>query len=66
MRLERADGTAVYYNIVKKRGKLRYIIKAASGQVIPGRDRQKHASRTFTQKHQAERFLQAQGYTIPR
>lgn len=64
MRLERADGTAVYYNIVEKRGKLRYIVKGISGQTIPGRDRQKLRSRTFTQEHQAEKFLQAQGYTI--
>ena len=52
----------VYYNIVEKRGLVRYIIKAASGQTLKGRDGQKLKSRTFTQEHQAEAFLKRCGY----
>lgn len=55
-------GQAVYYNIVEKRGKIRYIVLAASGQVIRGRDGQKLKSRTFTQQHQAEAWLERNGY----
>lgn len=64
MRMVNQAGETVYYNIVEKHGNLRYIIKAASGQDIPGRDRQKRKSRTFTQEHQAEAFLRRQGYNI--
>lgn len=39
--MENKSGEAVYYNVVEKGGKLRFVIKAASGQVITGRDRQK-------------------------
>lgn len=56
------QGEKVYYNDVTKRGKLRYIIKAASGQVIRGRDGQKLKSRTFAQAHQAEAWLRRNGY----
>lgn len=56
------QGQKVYYNDVVKRGKLRYIIKAASGQVIRGRDGQKLKSRTFAQAHQAEAWLKRNGY----
>lgn len=54
----------MYFNTVEKRGKVRYIVLAASGQTLPGRDRQKLKSRTFTQYHQAEAFLNRNGYTI--
>lgn len=39
MRMVNQAGEAVYYNIVEKRGKIRYIVKAASGQMLTGRDR---------------------------
>ena len=41
MRMVNQAGEAVYYNIVEKRGEIRYIVKAASGQTLTGRDRQK-------------------------
>ena len=63
MKLVNNEGQAVYYNIVEKRGEVRYIVKAVDGQDIPGRDRQKLKSRTFTQEHQAVRFLERLGYT---
>lgn len=63
MRLEDSAGRAVYYNSVVKRGEVRYIVKAASGQSIPGRDRQKRASRSFSQEHQARAWLERNGYT---
>ena len=64
MRLRNEAGQSVYFNTVEKRGKVRYIVLAASGQTLPGRDRQKLKSRTFTQYHQAEAFLNRNGYTI--
>lgn len=63
MKLVNEAGQAVYYNVVEKRGELRYIVLAASGQVILGRDRQKRKSRTFTQEHQARAWLERNGYT---
>lgn len=63
MRMENKAGEAVYYNIVEKDGRIRYIVKAISGQAITGRDRQKLKSRTFAQEHQAEAWLRRQGYT---
>ncbi len=62
MKMINGQGQAVYYNIVEKRGKLRYIVLAASGQPILGRDREKRNSRTFTQEHQAEAWLRRNGY----
>ena len=62
MRMENKSGEAVYYNVVEKGGKLRFVIKAASGQVITGRDRQKLKSRTFTQYSQAEAYLKRHGF----
>ena len=58
MRMVNQAGEAIYYNIVEKR----YIVKAASGQVLTGRDRQKLKSRTFSQEHQARAFLERNGY----
>lgn len=54
MRMQNAEGQAVYYNVVEKHKKIRYQIQAASGQTITGRDKQKLKSRTFAQEHQAE------------
>ena len=56
------QGLKVYYNMVKKHGKVRYVVKAASGQTILGRDREKLRSRTFAQEHQAEAWLKRNGY----
>lgn len=64
MRMVNGAGEVVYYNVVDKHGGVRYVILAASGQVLPGRDRQKRKSRTFSQEHQAERYLKRLGYTI--
>lgn len=62
MRMTNADGRAIYYNMVEKRGKLRYIVKSIDGQPIIGRDKQKRQSRTFTQEAQAEAWLRRQGF----
>lgn len=62
MRLSNEAGEVVYYNSVMKHGKLRWMIAAASGQVIQGRDRQKLKSRTFTQEYQAKAWLDRNGY----
>lgn len=62
MKMVNAAGQAIYYNIVEKRGKLRYIVKSIDGQPIIGRDKQKRQSRTFTQEPQAEAWLKRQGY----
>lgn len=62
MRMKNNSGEVVYYNSVVKSGNLRFIILAASGQVIRGRDGQKLKSRTFTQEHQAEAWLRRMGY----
>lgn len=55
-------GQAVYYNVVEKRGQLRFVVAAADGQTLPGRDRQKLKSRTFSRERQAEAFLKRLGY----
>lgn len=47
MMLTNKEGQKVYYNLVIKHDKVRYMIAAASGQVIRGRDGQKLKSRTF-------------------
>lgn len=64
MKLLNSDGQAVYYNIVEKRGKIRYIVLAASGQRLVGRDKQKLKSRSFLNEHSAEAFLKRHGYTV--
>lgn len=62
MRMINGKGDVLYYNCVDKHGKVRYLIQAASGQAITGRDRQKRKSRTFTHEHQAEAWLKKHGY----
>ena len=62
MRMVNEAGQAVYYNSVEKHDCIRYVILAASGQYITGRDRQKRKSRTFTHQHQAEAWLRRHGY----
>lgn len=62
MKMTNQAGQAVYFNLVEKHGNTRYVIKAASGQIITGRDRQRTLSRTFAQEHQAEAWLKRNGY----
>lgn len=62
MKLRNAAGQAVYYNCITKHDKVYFVVKAASGQDIPGRDRQRHKSRSFTQEYQAEAWLRRNGY----
>lgn len=66
MKYQNEAGQAVYYNIVEKHGRVRWIIQAASGQTITGRDRQKLKSRTFAQMHQADAWLKRNGYKAVR
>lgn len=63
MKMLNDQGQAVYYNTVEKDGRIKYIVLAASGQTLLGRDKQKLKSRTFTQEHQAEAYLRRLGYT---
>lgn len=64
MKLLNDKGQGVYYNIVEKRGQLRYIVLAASGQKLIGRDKQKLKSRTFLTEVKALAWLERNGYTI--
>lgn len=64
MRYQNKAGQVIYYNPVKKHGRVRWVIQAASGQTITGRDRQKLKSRTFAQEHQADAWLERNGYKI--
>lgn len=63
MKLVNQHGQAVYVNEVIKHGEERWLIQAASGQIITGRDRQKRKSRTFAREHQAMAWLERNGYT---
>lgn len=63
MRLTNKDGQVVYYNLVMKHGRERYMVTAASGQILRGRDGQKLKSRTFAQCYHAEQWLKRNGYT---
>lgn len=62
MLMVNSKGEKLYYNNVVKHGKWCYVIQAASGQVITGRDKQKRKTRTFAQEHQAEAWLRRNGY----
>lgn len=64
MRMANEAGEVVYYNPVMKHGNLCFVVQAASGQTLPGRDRQKRKTRSFSQQHQAEAFLRRMGYTV--
>ena len=57
-------GEVIYYNVVTKHGLIRYVVQAASGQAILGRDRQRRKSRTFAQEHQAEAWIKRMGYRV--
>lgn len=62
MRMVNEAGEAIYYNVVDKHGKVRYLVQSVSGHAIRGRDGQKRKSRTFAQEHQAEGWLKRNGY----
>ena len=62
MKMMNAEGRAIYYNDVEKRGKIRYIVKSIDGLPIIGRDKQKLKSRTFTQEAQAQAWLKRNGF----
>ena len=62
MKMFNAAGQAVYFHQMFNNGKTQYVVKALSGQHIKGRDGQRHASRSFTELHQAEAFLARNGY----
>lgn len=62
MKMVNVQGQAIYYNSAMKHGKLCYIVQAASGQAIIGRDKQKRKTRTFSQEHQAEAWIRRNGY----
>ncbi len=63
MKMINPQGEAVYYNTVEKHSKVRYVIVAANKDtIILGRDRQKAKSRTFAQEHQAQAWLERNGY----
>lgn len=64
MKLTNERGESVYYNIVTKHGLEHYVILAASGQKITGRDKQRTRSRTFAKQHQAESWLERNGYNM--
>jgi len=63
MRLKNEQQQKIYYNTVEKNGKVQYIIKSITGHPIIGRDGQKRLSRTFTREYQAEKWIDAHGYT---
>lgn len=63
MRMANARGEEVYYNIVEKGGRVRFIVKGINGTMVQGRDRQRLKSRTFTQEAQAEGYLRRNGFT---
>lgn len=60
--VNKSTGEAVYYNPVKKNGKLCYLVKGIGDTLVFGRDRQKRKSRVFTQEAQAERYLERHGF----
>lgn len=64
MKLLNEKGQAVYYNVVEKRGNIRCIVLAASGQKLIGRDKEKVKSRTFLTEVKAQAWLERNGYTI--
>ena len=63
MKMANAKGEEVYYNIVEKEGRVRFIVKGINGTMVLGRDRQRQKSRTFTQEAQAEGYLKRNGFT---
>lgn len=64
MKLLNEKGQAVYYNAVEKHGVTRFVVKAASGQFLLGRDKEPVKSRSFAKEMTAEKYLRRHGYTI--
>ena len=64
MKMANEKGEAVYYNSVEKNGKLFFIIKGLDGTKVIGRDRQRKASRSFTQEAQARAYLDRHGFRV--
>lgn len=62
MKLVNRDGEAVYYNSVVKGGKVKFVIVAASGQKLVGRDKESVRSRTFTTERAASKYMARYGY----
>lgn len=62
MKMVNASGQHVYYNVVTKAGKIKYVVKAIDGQDIIGRDKQKRKSRIFTRERDADKWLERNGY----
>ncbi len=62
MTMVNALGQKIYFNNVIKHGKWCFVVQAASGQAIIGRDKQKRKTRTFAQEHQAEAWIRRNGY----
>lgn len=64
MKMANEKGEAVYFNSVEKNGKLFFIIKGIDGTKVIGRDRQRKASRSFTQEAQARAYLDRHGFRV--
>ncbi|MCD7857710.1 MAG: hypothetical protein LUG55_07950 [Clostridiales bacterium] len=62
MKMANAKGEEIYYNPVEKNGKLVWVVKGIGSTVVIGRDRQKRKSRTFTQEHQAQAYIDRHGF----
>lgn len=62
MKLVNGQGQAVYYNCVEKGGKVKFVVKAASGQMLTGRDKEPVRSRTFMKEASAGKYLAKYGY----
>lgn len=60
--INKANGEAVYFNPITKRGKEAWVIQGIGATVVIGRDHQKRKSRTFTQYAQAEAYLKRNGF----
>ena len=64
MKMVNDKGEAIYYNYVTKNGKDQVVIQGIGSTKVIGRDRQKLKSRSFTQEHQAERYVKDHGFYV--
>ncbi len=63
MKMINRAGQELYFNEATKNNQTVYILKAITpGMTIPDRDKKPHRSRTFKQLHQAEKWLERNGY----
>ncbi len=62
MKMQNEQGQQVYFNEVQKNGKVAYIVKALSGQMIPDRDRRPHKTRTLASWHRLNAGFERNGY----